>query len=72
LAIVDLHQEEELTSSQMGKVAGGFDIPTCLNAQDVGDGYLTVGDLFAACGATAVAESFYQKGNAIIAGGCPA
>jgi|HubBroStandDraft_1064217.scaffolds.fasta_scaffold93694_1 hypothetical protein len=62
LTIVDLHQEEELSSSSMGKVGGGM---SCETASTFVDTYIAIGDCWMALGSPASASDCYGLAEGI-------
>ena len=62
LTIVDLHQEEELSSSSMGKVGGGM---SCETASTFVDTYIAIGDCWKALGSPASASDCYGLAEGI-------
>jgi hypothetical protein len=67
LTIVDLHQEEELSSSRMSKVGGGM---TCDQAIVASQVYTVIGDFFARGGDSTSAGIYYGKADGVVQGGC--
>jgi hypothetical protein len=62
LTIVNLHQEEELSSSSMGKVGGGM---SCETASTFVDTYIAIGDCWMALGSPASASDCYGLAEGI-------
>ena len=62
MTIVDLHQEEELSASRMGKVAGGLD---CETASTFSDTYIAIGDCWMALGSPASASYCYGMAEGV-------
>jgi hypothetical protein len=75
LTIVDLHQEEELSSSSMSKVAGGADIDAyldCAGPRDqLSDGLMAAANAFGAAGYWDAAVSLSQQAVAVAGTPCP-
>jgi hypothetical protein len=62
LTIVDLHQEEELSSSSMAKVGGGM---SCETASTISDTYIAIGDCWMVLGSPASASYCYGMAEGV-------
>jgi len=67
LPIVDLHQEEELSSSELGNVAGGL---TCPQGKDLADALNTAGTFFAAAGFRDIGATLANQAQGVLIGAC--
>jgi hypothetical protein len=67
LTIVDLHQADELSSSSMGRIAGGVD---CEVATKLADANWTFGNIFTGMGDKDTANVYYGYSLGLRAGAC--
>jgi hypothetical protein len=62
LKVVDLNRNEELSSSEMGKVGGGM---SCETASTFVDTYIAIGDCWKALGSPASASESYGMAQGV-------